>query len=119
MGYYTTYYLVLEGPEEDKLRLKKELSRKLSNSSEALDTLFTDGYVIAKLYNLAQEIHLIAHKYPKLLIVLQGSGEEALDVWDYRWKGVTCECRNAKMPELLNDKLMTQYEKTEKEKIEF
>lgn len=108
MGYYTHYYLELEGSEIDKNEFHKALVKRMPAEQDRIDYLFENSSVTAKLYNLPSEISLIAYRFPKLLIILSGNGEEPLDVWEMRWKGKTSEETRATMPPITNKRLLTK-----------
>lgn len=106
MGYYTTYTLELDGSATDKEKLYQALIRKMPTEEDRISYLFENGEVTAKLYNLPEEISLLAYRFPKLLIILSGNGENTLDVWEMRWKGKTFEKTQAILPPITNKRLL-------------
>lgn len=108
MGYYTHYYLELEGTEQDKEQFKLALIKRMPAEQDRIEYLFDNSSVTAKLYNLPEEISLITYRFPKLLVILSGNGEEPLDIWEMRWKGKTFEKTQAVLPPITNKRLLTK-----------
>ncbi len=104
MGYYTTFTLDLYGPQEDKDGFADALITR-SNYHDDVKTLFRDGCVNAKLYYLDNWIDEVALKYPALLVVLHGCGEEQDDIWETRWRGEETETHIFAMPPFENEHL--------------
>ena len=110
MGYYTSYYMRTYpdkgyDKEDDDFRSELlEIGIREGCVSDIKELLETDG-VYAKLYDLTDRITEIAHKYPHLLICLQGDGEDNMDVWEQRWKGNDFEYNEAMVPPFDNPKL--------------
>lgn len=104
MGYYTTFTLDLYGTQEDKDGFADALITR-SNNHDDVKTLFRDGCVDAKLYYLDNWIDEVALKYPALLVVLRGCGEEQDDIWETRWRGEETETHIIAMPPFVNEHL--------------
>ena len=114
MGYYTSYDIAFEGDFEQEEAFKEELLKESAysdgeNDPEVVELLETGG-VWAKLYDLEAWIDELAPKYPDLLIILTGDGEESGDNWERRWKGNENETQRAIIPPFNNPNLFTKYE---------
>jgi len=106
MGYYTDYSLTFKGNKEQISNLKRELL-EASRNDDCMKELLESGYVSdAKLYNISEWINELAEKYPDVLIVLSGDGEEPDDIWESRWKGKSFETHNVEMPPFTNPELI-------------
>lgn len=115
MGYYTSYGIAIEadpGFEEQEEKFQKELFERSGEDSD-IKELFTYG-VYAKLYDLESWIDELAPKYPHLLIMLSGDGEESDDLWESRWKGNVFERMNAAIPPFTKAELLSETERKNK-----
>lgn len=116
MGYYTSYNIAFEGDPEQKKAFEEDLLKKSAYSDGRLDSsvveLLNTNCVYAKLYDLEAWIDQLAPKYPNLLIMLTGDGEESGDSWEKRWKGRESESQKAVIPPFKNPNLFTAYEKS-------
>ena len=107
MGYYTAYGLSIHpdvGHSEDKDKFYKELLEMNDNDCEVKE-LIEEGGVFGKLYDIECDINSLAPKYPHLLIILNGDGEEPGDNWQHRWKGTESEYHEAMIPPFTNPNL--------------
>lgn len=107
MGYYTAYGLSIHpdaGHLEDEDKFYKELLEMNDNDREVKEFI-EEGGVFGKLYDIEDDIASLAPKYPHLLIVLSGDGEEPGDNWEHRWKGEEDEYHEVQMPPFTNPNL--------------
>jgi hypothetical protein len=116
MGYYTSYDITFEGDTDQKNAFKQDLLKESAysdgrNDSSVVELLETGG-VYAKLYDLEGWIDDLAPKYPDLLIIVTGDGEESGDCWEKRWKGKDSEEQCAIIPPFKNPNLQTEHEKS-------
>ena len=115
MGYYTQYGISFCGPDKLKEQFKKELLDISKDEDGDVDSclkdLLSSSFCEAKLYDLCDWINELAPKYPELLIILWGDGEEPEDHWEQRWKGGLRERQFAIIPPFQNKELWTEYEK--------
>lgn len=102
MGYYTDYTLNLYGSEEDKKKFADDLRDKYrykdGTPDKEIENLLTFGSLYGKYYDLEDVISRITEKYPELLVVLTGDGEDSCDIWEMRCKGDLCESHSVEMP---------------------
>lgn len=80
MGYYTNYCLeIIKDPNNEIESFKKELENYLSNTqvNELLES-----YLEGKWYECITNLELISKKFPNMLFLLSGDGEEPLDTWN-------------------------------------
>ena len=116
MGYYTSYDIAFEGDFEQKKEFEEDLLKISAYSDGRLDSsvveLLETNCVYAKLYDLEAWIAQLAPKYPNLLIILTGDGEESGDIWEKRWKGGESEYQEAVIPPFTNSNLFTEKEKS-------
>ena len=110
MGYYTSYSLEIIGDEVLAKKFEKDLLKESDDDFEVRE-LITTGGAWAKLYDLSDWIKHIAPKYPELLIVLSGDGEDSDDKWEERFRGSDFEHQDAEIPPFENPSLLTDYEK--------
>lgn len=117
MGYYTSYGLCVCGNEDRVHEFENELlevTRYADGQDDCeVKELVSTGGVYAKLYDIEDTISDLAPKYPDLLIILSGDGEESDDLWEARWKGSEYEKQAAEIPPFKNHNLWTDYEKTQ------
>lgn len=112
MGYYTSYSLDIRCEEKDVELVKKFQKELLDVSYDDPDVrvLIEDGGVWAKLYDIEELINELAPKYPELLIILYGDGEDSYDTWERRWKGSESELQQAAIPPFKNPNLRIKEE---------
>lgn len=112
MGYYTSYGLDIMPDKEydaDVEKFEKALVDAFDNDFEVKE-LVEFGGVYGKCYDLESNIDELAPKFPHLLIILSGTGEDGED-WEARWKGNDKEVQNSIIPPFNNKNLWTDYEK--------
>lgn len=78
MGYYTWYTLdILEDPDNQEDEFYEKLDEKIGRVC-----LFKDlGGIEAKWYNWESDMKELSKKFPKMLFLLEGDGEEPLNIW--------------------------------------
>ena len=115
MGYYTYFTLQIVGNDRDRNEFKKELSStaidEYNYPESSVEELVNYGSTEAKFYEIEEIISPIAEKYPNLLIILNGDGEESGDIWEARWKGDQYEKVEMSMPPFKNENLLMENEK--------
>lgn len=117
MGYYTAYGLHItpdKGHEDEVKKFEKELIKYSENDPEVKELVKTGG-CYGKLYDIEDWIGEVAKKYPNLLVILGGDGEDSDDLWETRWKGGEVEMQKAVIPPFTNPNLLTEYEKKNNE----
>lgn len=116
MGYYTAYSLCMYGDDDIVDRAEKELLKVSADKAGNIDgdvrELISAGGTYAKLYDISEWISVVAPKFPEVLIILTGDGEDSDDMWEERWKGNEHEFQKAIIPPFTNKNLLTEYEKT-------
>lgn len=86
MSYLTTYSLDLHNCTDEEIENFSNELYELSGEDEDVQTLLNEGVVDqAKLYDLSDQILEVSKHYPKMLIVLEGDGEDRDDVWEHRF----------------------------------
>ena len=109
MGYYTAYGLTMFGDEGQKNRVEKELLQASKDGAgridESMRELLHTGGTYAKLYDIETWINKVAPKFPDVLIILSGDGEDSDDHWEMRWKGKESEMQKAVIPPFTNENL--------------
>lgn len=119
MGYYTYFSLSLIGDKEDIDEVTQAaLSLDSDDDSlcynEGIKELVTTGGIDAKWYSFENDFIPFARKFPKVLFIVDGSGEETDDIWQWRIKGELDEYHQVEMPPFNTSELLTE---TEKNKI--
>lgn len=80
MGYYTNYTLnIIKDPSNEIEAFKKELENYFTNTE--VDDLL-DDYLEAKWYDWSVDLEGVSKKFPNMLFLLSGDGEEPLDIWN-------------------------------------
>jgi hypothetical protein len=96
MGYYTTYHLDIQGKGIDFD--KYEIFEEIGIISRYGEEMFEDGsaYEI-KWYSHEEDMTQISKKYPDLLFILNGNGEENGDIWRKHFKNGKTHFSKAKI----------------------
>jgi len=109
MGYYTKFDLEISGTGErwvtgvdakgEKIKVnigidKDEVTRELVDLS-GYDSLFDDD--THKWYEYDENMLEISRRYPDLLFILSGEGEESGDLWRNYYKNGKCQRELAKI----------------------
>ena len=114
MSYYTSYGLTTYGDIQECQAFEQALLEYTKdgygNVNCEVEELVDTGGAYAKLYDLRDWITELAPKFPNVLIILSGDGEESDDLWEQRWKGEETEYQEAAIPPFKNKNLLTEYE---------
>ena len=82
MGYYTIFKLSAKDSEitDD---MKKELSTINSYYFDNLNLIdeLVEGWFEAKWYDYVDNMKMLSLKFPTIVFILEGSGEESSDMW--------------------------------------
>ena len=90
MGYYTWYTLdIIKDPDNQKEDFYEELDEKTGLLFDFLNYSGTE----AKWYNWESDMKELSKKFPKMLFILEGNGEEALDIWCAHFCNGQCNYR--------------------------
>lgn len=119
MGYLTYFSLQILGPQEDCDKMKADaaaLDPKSEDfvSAECIRELVRDEFLEAKWYDFEQDFLKWAKRYPTLLMIVNGDGEDSDDIWQLRVKGDEYELNYITMPPFKNENLLTESEKIER-----
>lgn len=115
MGYYTYFELTMECSKEQEEQVKKYTDSFTEedehNGAWCLAELIQKGFVEAKWYEFDKEFPEFAKKFPDVLFIVYGDGEDRDDIWEARFKGNEMETHCVAMPPFTNEKLFTSSEK--------
>ena len=90
MGYYTWYTLeVLKDPDNQE----DQFWEKLDSFTGFATDFKKFGGSEAKWYNWEADMTILSKKFPKMLFILEGNGEEALDIWRAHFCNGQCNYR--------------------------
>ena len=88
MGYYTSFNLTISQldskpfPESDRKLLSKELERMNVFELGDFDNPFLSDFdAYNKWYECEEDMRLLSSKFPTLLFILNGHGEDSEDIW--------------------------------------
>ena len=102
MGYYTYFSLSYRGTPEDEEKLENyhvEEDNKEYSDPYYINGILDDGedhdY---KWYDWEKDMRVLASKFPNVLFILEGSGEDSDDQWEFRIKGDISEHHYMEMP---------------------
>lgn len=107
MGYYTYFSLSYHGSPEDEDALQNFEPGKEFNSLEVIKSLideFDDHDW--KWYEWESDMKTLASKFPNVLFIFNGDGEESDDIWEFRIKGNICEYHQVEMPPFTTPELI-------------
>ena len=82
MGYYTTFKLSVKDSEITD-NIKNELSiinRDYFDNMDNIDELI-EGWFEAKWYDYIDDMKMLSLKFPTIVFILEGDGEENDDMW--------------------------------------
>lgn len=112
MGYYTYYTLSYYGPPEDEQALAdfEPAGDEFDLEPQRMKQLIADnGDNDWKWYDWQKDMEKLAKKFPNILFLLHGDGEESDDIWEWRGKGDKYEFHAMEMPPFTE--LLTESEK--------
>jgi hypothetical protein len=93
MGYYTNYKLTISSGSEITSDLTAALNETLDDGYGPLND-FVGGSESCKWYEHEKVMRSFSARFPDVLFILHGEGEETGDVWDKYFKGGKMqECR--------------------------
>ena len=112
MGYYTYYTLSYEGPAKDEQALRdfKPSEDEFSFPEGIVQLIKDNGDNDWKWYGWQDDMQKLAKKFPNILFVLDGDGEQSDDIWQWRGKGDETEFHAMEMPPFTNPNLKFKYE---------
>lgn len=112
MGYYTYFSLSYHGSPEDEDALQNfEPGDEFAfpkGIKELIDDLQDSNW---KWYGWEKDMKLLASKFPNILFILEGDGENSDDIWEFRIKGDISEFHCMEMPPFTTHELLTEKEK--------
>lgn len=116
MGYYTYFSLRMIGDEkaiQEVIKAASELKDidESDTFKDGVKELVTTGCIDAKWYRFEEDFIPFAKQYPNVLFIVDGSGEEEMDVWQLRIKGDKTEYHEVIMPRFTTPELLTKDEK--------
>ena len=121
MGYYTYLQLDTYGDKKDIEEMEKAASELKDDDDdcvadgiewkEGIKELVQETYLEAKWYSFQTDFVAWAKRFPKVLFIVDGDGEDSDDVWQLRVKGDEVEYREMQFPPLQNLNLLTEDEK--------
>lgn len=90
MGYYTAFTLIVreDGEQYDSAEFSPELVEALNEFFEQVNE--DQAYTNSKWYDFESDMRVLSEKFPSLLFVVHGEGEESADLWD-------CYVQNGKL----------------------
>lgn len=96
MGYYTSFKMVVleNGQEVNEIQFPEFSNVDLDQGSLSISSLIEHTSDSCKWYDHEEEMIEYSKKFPQLVFILDGDGEEAGDVWrefykngkTYRWE---------------------------------
>ena len=91
MGYYTAYNLVIQNGDDS---LIETFRKENENANYALNE---DGDTLeyCKWYNHEEDLKNFSAKYPEVVFILEGDGEESGDMWKKYFQNGKCQTANA------------------------
>ena len=102
MGYYTYFSLSYHGDGKEIEEFKKYEPTDKDGfvlDSDRMKTLINDEWRDQwKWYDWEDDMKKLATKFPNILFVLEGDGEESGDIWEFRIKGHISEYQTVCMP---------------------
>lgn len=110
MGYYTYFSLSYHGTPEDEQALQKYHVE--DDNAEYSDPYYINGILDGcadhdyKWYDWEKDIKVLASKFPNVLFILDGDGEENEDHWEFRIKGKVWEHHYVEMPPFTTPELI-------------
>ena len=110
MGYYTYFSLSYHGSPEDEKSIQEfrveDDDKEFSNPwyiNGILDECADHDY---KWYDWEKDMRILASKFPNVLFILNGNGEELDDIWEFRIKGDISEFHCMVMPPFTTPELI-------------
>ena len=110
MGYYTYFSLSYYGAQEDEEALQDY--HVDDGSKEYSDPYYINGILDDgvdhdyKWYDWEKDMRMLASKFPNVVFILNGSGEDSYDIWEFRIKGNVSEFHSMEMPPFTTPELI-------------
>lgn len=99
MGYYTYFSLSYHGSPEDEKALQEFQPGDEFGFPEGIKDLLDESDDCDwKWYGWENDMKILASKFPNVLFILNGNGEETGDLWEFRIKGNVWEYHQVEMP---------------------
>ena len=116
MGYYTNFSLRMIGNDDDINEVvasasKLEQGENYEPFVDGIKELVTEEELYAKWYHFEEDFIPFAQKFPNVLFIVYGSGEEEMDIWELRIKGDFTEYHEVEMPHFTTPELLLENEK--------
>ena len=80
MGYYTNYQLETNAPG-----IEEEIARDIANRSGYEGDIFRHAFCEVKWYEHERDMLHVSKRFPNVVFILSGEGEENNDVWKKRF----------------------------------
>lgn len=115
MGYYTYFSLDIKGDPKEVEKVQN--FHVPDNDTEFSDPFYINGILNEtedhdyKWYDWEKDMKKLARKFPNVLFILDGDGEEPDDSWQFRIKGNICEHHYVELPPFTTPELLTEKEK--------
>lgn len=115
MGYYTYFSLDIKGDPEEVEKVQN--FHVPDDDTEFSDPFYINGILDEardhdyKWYDWEKDMKKLARKFPNVLFILDGDGEESNDNWQFRIKGDICEHHYVELPPFTTPELLTEKEK--------
>jgi hypothetical protein len=107
MGYYTYFSLSYHGSQEDEEALQNFEPGDEFAFPEGIKELIDDSQDANwKWYGWEKDMKLLASKFPNILFILNGDGEESDDLWEFRIKGDVSEFHRMEIPPFTTPELI-------------
>lgn len=113
MGYYTYFSLSYHGSPEDEKSIQEfrveDDDKEFSNPwyiNGILDECADHDYNEYKWYDWEKDMKVLASRFPNVLFILDGDGEESDDRWEYRIRGNVWEHHYVEMPPFTKPELI-------------
>jgi hypothetical protein len=97
MGYYTQYDVNISGIDNANQAVKIAQEYELDDYDVSGDGTKVSANFNTKWYGWKEESIALSRNYPRILIEINGEGEESGDIWKARIRNGVCEIINAKI----------------------
>jgi hypothetical protein len=97
MGYYTDFEITVTGIDNVNQAVKISNDYMLYDYDVSGDGKTLTSYTNEKWYGWKEESIALSKKYPRILIEINGTGEESEDIWKARVRNGECEVIKAKI----------------------
>lgn len=86
MGYYTKYSLEIEYKDEDAETIERLNNTTIDQGYGKIGDLIRHGLDDCKWYEHDEDMRDVSKKFPNVLFILSGEGEESGDIWKAYYK---------------------------------